>query len=302
MIVGAAQLLRERSVLFGLLADSVLWVLFFLVGVLGGSLTIVAEAVRGGLMILVEAYALAVLRRVHRGSLAGFDFGAGKLEVLCNLAIGLGMLGGAFWIAHGAATLIVEGRTEASPLGLALAACLNAVNTYVNAAAWLEVRAATGAGESVIMRAQLRARSVKLVSCAVVQTTLTAAAVTAEPVIAAWADAVGALVVAVVVATTSLRMLREGVPDLLDRAVDETTRRAALRALEDHRHRFADLGRIRSRRSGGAVFLEIALQFDAAMPVEEVDRRIGSVRASIEAAVPGADVAILAGPKPVVPA
>lgn len=291
--VGDAERLRERSVLFGLLADSAMWCLYMLVGVVGGSLTIVAEAIRGGLMILIEAYALLVLRRIHRGTLAGFDFGVGKLETVCNLAIALGMLGGALWIAQGAVALILAGHSDASPAALALAACLNAVNAFANYAAWWEMRTAARNGDSVIMRAQLQARTTKLVSSVLVQATLTVAAVTAEPVIAAWADALGALVVAAFITRTSLRMLGQGLPDLLDRAVDEATREAAVRALEPHRPGFAELGRIRSRRSGGAVFLEIAVCFDADLPLEEVDRRIEAMRAAIEAGVPGADVAIL---------
>jgi divalent metal cation (Fe/Co/Zn/Cd) transporter len=188
---------------------------------------------------------------------------------------------------------ILAGRTDASPVGLALAACLNAVNSFANYVAWVEVRAAERAGHSVIMRAQLRTRTTKLVASALVQITLTVAAVTAEPVIAAWADALGALIVAGFIARTSARMMREGLPDLLDRAVDEATREAAVRALEPHRPAFAELGRIRSRRAGGAVFLELAVRFDADLPLEEVDRRIEAMRAAIEAGVPGADVAIL---------
>lgn len=289
----AAAQQRERSVLFGLLADTAIWFVYVLVGTVGGSLTIIAEAIRGGLMILIEAYALLVLRRIHRGALEGFDFGAGKLEVMSNLAIGLGMLVGALWIAEEAAALILAERSDASPVGLALAACLNAVNSFTNYVAWLEVRAAERAGHSVIMRAQLRARTMKLIASAMVQVTLTVAAVTAEPAIAAWADALGALIVAGFVARSSLRMLREGLPDLLDRAVDEATREAAVHALEPHRSDFAELGRIRSRRAGGSVFLELTVRFDADLPLEEVDRRIDAMRVAIEAGIPGADVAIL---------
>src|SRR4051794_33423042 len=169
---------------------------FLLVGVLGGSLTIIAESIRGGLTLAIEAYSLIVMRRIHRGRIADFEFGAGKLEQMCNLAIALGMLGGSLWIADGAVGLVLRGRSEASPLGLALAACVGAVNNLVNFVAWDERRRAPRGGGSVIMQAQFRSRTTKLVAPAGVQGTMTVAAPPAEPVTAAWADGIGALFVA----------------------------------------------------------------------------------------------------------
>ena len=178
---------KERSLGFGLVADLHVWAALGVVGFLGGSLTSVAEWVRGGLMNAIEGYALLVLRRIHRGTLAEFEFGAGKLEQLCNLAIALGMLAGAAWIAYGAAGLLLQGESHGSPLGLALAAAIGAVNTLVNFVAWDEVRRAAGGDRSVIMRAQVQARRTKLVSSLVVQVSMTVAAATRDAVIAAWA-------------------------------------------------------------------------------------------------------------------
>ena len=67
-------------------------------GVIGGSLTITAEAIRVILMIAIEFFAFLVLRRIHRGILADLEYGTGKLEQIANLAIGIGMLGGSIWI------------------------------------------------------------------------------------------------------------------------------------------------------------------------------------------------------------
>jgi ferrous-iron efflux pump FieF len=123
---------------------------------------------------------------------------------------------------------------------------------------------------------------------------MTVAALAAEPVIAAWADAIGALLVASFILMTAIRMLRAGLPDLLDRLVDEATRCSVMQALEEHRGAFARCRHVRTRRSGSVVFLEIALGFDPALPLAEVDRRIARLQASIGAAIAGLDVSILA--------
>src|ERR1051326_3366120 len=92
------QRAEENSVRFGLAADCGLIIMMVLVGVLGGSLTLVAESIRAVLMILIEFFSFLVLRRIHRGELADLEFGTGKLEQIVNTLIGAAMLGGAIWI------------------------------------------------------------------------------------------------------------------------------------------------------------------------------------------------------------
>src|SRR5687767_444384 len=111
------QLAQEHSLRFALLADTAVLALFIPVGLLGGSLTIKAETIRFVLMMSIEVFALIVMWRLHRGKLHDMEFGGGKLEQIANVATGLGMLGGAAWIAS-QAMAIVSGHAEiGTPLG-----------------------------------------------------------------------------------------------------------------------------------------------------------------------------------------
>jgi divalent metal cation (Fe/Co/Zn/Cd) transporter len=289
----AVERARENAVALGTGCDLVLLAAYLTLGVLGGSLTILAEAIRGGLMLLVESYALVVLHRVHRGFVPVAEFGAGKLEVACNLLIAVAKVGAAAWIARNGLALILAGHSDVSPLGMALAASLGAVGLLANLIAFQVVRDATALGRSAIMNSQLIARRVKLRCSAAVLVTLTVAASAAEPVVAAWADAAGALIAAGLILVAAIRTIRVCLPDLLDRAVDAPTRAAVERGLARHGDAFAGLARLRARRSGTTVFVELALRFDPWLTVAEVDRRAALLAASIAAEVPGADVTIL---------
>jgi divalent metal cation (Fe/Co/Zn/Cd) transporter len=287
------QRARERSVAAAVIADAAISSVFVVVGVLGGSLTILAESIRCWLMLGIEIYSLAVMRRIHRNKLSEFDFGTGKLEQICNLLIAAGMILSALWIAHGAVGLAISGSSKASPLGLSLAAVSGAFNTLINFLAWGEMRAAAAQGRSVIMQAQLHARVTKLVSSAIVQLTMTLAALTGDPVVVAWLDSIGALFVAAYIMVTAVPMLRAGLPEMLDRSVDETTQLAVLRVLSEHDDLYAWLGRIRTRRSGAVVFVEIAIGLDAQLPLAEVDRRVDLLRTSFGHAIEGVDLSIV---------
>jgi len=290
--ITADQHAKERSILFAILADSAIVAAMIQVGVVGGSFTMVAEAMRASLMLAIEIFSLIVMRRIHRGVLTGFEFGAGKLEQVASLSIAVGMFGGAIWIAFGVLDIIAGERPLGTPFGLALAAMLGALNTWVNVIAWDAMRRAARSGGSVIMRAQLRARSVKLFSSLFVQATMTVAAVSLNDVIVAWADAIGSGFVALFIVINAVEMMRSGLPDLLDRAVEEGIQAAVNRALARHFSDYEHLDRVRSRRAGEQVFIEIALGFASNLALGEADRRVAALKSTLNEEIRRADISV----------
>jgi len=295
--ITAEQQAEERSLRFALVADGLILSLLVVVGVVGGSLTITAEAIRGILMALIELFAYLVMRRIHRGVLADLEFGTGKLEQIANLAIGFGRLGGSVWIVSKAFAIIAGERALGTPFGLALAAIAGALNASINILAWDAMRRAVRAESSLLMQAQLRARVVKLVSSLFVQVTMTIAALSADPVVVAGADAVGSLFVAVFIFVNAIGMLRSGIPDLLDRSAGKQVRDSIERALASHLGDYGRLQRLRSRRSGRVVFIELALGFEPGLSIAEVNRRIEALKEPLRRDIQNADVSVLALPQ-----
>src|SRR4051794_5011903 len=109
------QLVRERSIQIAMLLDGGLIALVLLVGIIGSSFTLIAECVRGTLMVCTELFSFIAMRRIHRGQLAEMEFGAGKLEQMTNLTIAAGMVFGAIWICSGAITFIMGDRQTGTP-------------------------------------------------------------------------------------------------------------------------------------------------------------------------------------------
>jgi ferrous-iron efflux pump FieF len=287
------QQAEESSVQFGLVVDFVLASLLLLSGILGGSLTVLAEGIRGGLMDLTELFALMVMRRIHRRQLADLEFGTGKLEQIANTVIGAAMLGSAIWIAAGAAAMLVGHRAIGTPLGLAMAAAAGAVNLYFNFVAWGRVRRAVRAESSLVMVGLLRARTVKLLASLFVLVTMTVAALAMDTGIVAWADAAGSLFVAGFIVINAVDMLSNGLADLLDRSAGRAVREAIDRALSGHAGDYGQLARVRSRRSGRVVFIELMLRFDPGLSIAEVNRRVDVLKQALGREIEHADVSIL---------
>jgi divalent metal cation (Fe/Co/Zn/Cd) transporter len=288
------QRLRERSVAIALALDAIMIAAYAMAALLAGSLTMLAELIRGLLMTIIEVAALIVMRRIHRGGTAVFEFGSGKLEQLVNLMIAGGLLGGALWIAVDVVKLVSGGEQHGRPVGFALAAIITAVNTYVNVLAWDGVRRAAQGGGSLIMQGQLQARIVKLVSSSCVMITLTIAALSSDGLVIMWADAIGALLVCGFIVHAAVGMIKSGLPDLVDLAVNEECQAAITRMLVKHYDSYDQLGHVRTRRAGDLVHVEIALGFRPDLTMGEVNARIDEMKANLQQEVGHADISILA--------
>jgi divalent metal cation (Fe/Co/Zn/Cd) transporter len=88
-------------------------------------------------------------------------------------------------------------------------------------------------------------------------------------------------------------MLRTGIPDLLDRSAGKTVRDTVDRVLAGSAGDYQRLDRLRSRRSGRVVFVEIVLSFDPGLTIAEVNRRIAALKQSMANEIAHADISIL---------
>jgi cation diffusion facilitator family transporter len=291
--ITANQRAKERSILFAIAMDSVMLATFIAVGILGGSLTIMAESLRGGLGLLLECFTLLVLRRIHRGVLVDMEYGSGKLEQVANFMIGASMLMASAWISWAVLRILTGQRTLGTPAGLAFAAMIGMVNVYVNVLAWDSVRRAAAGGSSLIVDAQVTLRRVKLATSVVVSISLTVAALSTDDVIVAWADSLGSLFVATYLVINAMSVLREAVPDLLDRSAGKEVQQVVKRALAAHSGHYTRLDRFRSRRSGRTTFIEIALGFDLTLTMAEAQRRMETIKDAIRQELEGVEISIV---------
>ncbi|NDA26887.1 MAG: cation transporter, partial [Verrucomicrobia bacterium] len=83
------------------------------------------------------------------------------------------------------------------------------------------------------------------------------------------------------------------VDDLMDATLGETTQLQILRQLVRHMDDYERLHKVRSRRSGSHIFVEVFLEFDSNLRMAEVETRIDRLRQAIAETIPGADVSIL---------
>jgi cation diffusion facilitator family transporter len=289
------QKAKEEAVLYTALADLAVFFLQIAFAITTQSLALLSEAIRNGLMLTIEFYAFLTLRAVHRDRLGKFRFGIGKLEQMCNLAIGASLLLSGLWIVRHVVQSFLFDQAAATPLGLATAAVIAAINLVINALGWFAMISAARSDDSAIFKGQLRARAVKLFSSLVVQTTMTIAALAKDPMIAAGLDGLGASFVAVLIVAIGFKMVWNCLPDLLDRSVPEDLAAEIQATLDEAAIAPNEIAHIRTRRAGSFPHIELTLTTTGCLWVRDFLQRAGRLDDQLRSQMPEADISIAFG-------
>jgi divalent metal cation (Fe/Co/Zn/Cd) transporter len=286
------QKAKEAAILYTTLADVAITLLTLIFAVITLSLTLIGEAARMTLM-MADVYSFLVLRAMHRDQLRKFRFGIGKLEQICNLSIGAALVVGGFWVAHRVVDTLLFGHVAASPLGLAMAAVVNAVNTLINALGWYAMVAAARHDDSAVYKAQLRSRKVSLIASLIVQATIPVAVLAKDPTVSTWLDGLGGTFVAWVMVSVGLKMVWECAPDLLDYPVPDRVRQRIDGVIATAGLAPGEPARIRTRRSGSVAQVELTLAPGHCLSLAEFNERAGRVQRMFESHVPEAELTVL---------
>ena len=233
----------ERAILL----DFVMYVAVVVAAVASGSLTMLAELPRATLLYSVEIIAWVMMRRAHRGKLAAFEYGIGKIERTIMVVIALGLLATAVFTLDTTIGRLDHPVVLPTP-ALVLAVVVASANFLVNAYCSGDFARANSCGRSLIIESQIRSRLVKTAASGVVVVVLVSATWLADPKAVTYVDAFGAVFVIGYMAVTAVQMLRESLPEVLDRALPEHEQLAILRIVARNFEDFEHLCRIRSRR------------------------------------------------------
>jgi divalent metal cation (Fe/Co/Zn/Cd) transporter len=233
----------------------------------------------------------------HRGRLDHYEFGVGKLERFIWVVVGFGMLLAAYWVAQAIFGALVSDEPPPSPLGLAIAAVVNAINVVINGLGLYVMLAASRDSRSGVFGVQVRARVVMLVVTAILQVTLTVAALVKDPAIALALDALGGALVVYVKITRGIDMIVQGLPALLDAPAAERVAgaiRRAVAAVIPPEHTLA----VRSRRSGDMVFAEAAVAEAAFPTVRSLRDAAAEIRRELNRQDTEIDLSVVVRPGP----
>ena len=282
---------KEAAVLGAIVLDSLVVTFFILVGIFSGSMTFISELIRCILLLIIEYASYIVLHRAHRGEFRDFEFGTGKIERIVNLLVAFGLCIACMYIFN--KIISIGEDTPMSTTNLLLAVVGADVNLIVNLYFTLAFIRVNRKESSVIISSQIKSRLAKTVASLIVLLVLILALWLPDPKSARIVDLLGSIFVLCYMLVIAVGLIKESLPEILDRTVPEPDHFQILRVLAAHFDQYDGFREYRTRRSGKDLFILLNLCFFRKTTLEQIEDRLAPIRQSLESELPGSKVTII---------
>lgn len=289
---------KKRAALSSVLAALGLTGMKLVVGLLSGSLGILAEAAHSGLDLVAAVITLIAVSVSDRPADEAHPYGHGKIENFSALIETVLLFITCAWIVTEAVRRIFFREVHVEPSLWAFLVIL--ISIFVDISRSRMLMRAAKKHDSQALEADALHFSTDVWSSAVVLGGLALVLIGQKlvPGRAAFlgrADAVAALGVAVIVLFVSYRLGKRTIDVLLDSAPDGLKDKIV--AAADEVEGVINPGHVRMRRSGARVFIDMTIEVDRNLSFERTHAIAEGVEAKIQALVPGADVVIHTDPR-----
>ncbi|SMF04434.1 cation diffusion facilitator family transporter [Desulfovibrio gilichinskyi] len=284
------QLDKESAVFWAIILDTTILTFLTIVGTLSGSMTALSEIVRFALLLSIEYISYVVLRRAHRGKFSEFEFGIGKIERITNLVVAFGLLLSSMYIFSK-----VISMTESAPIStnnLMLTIVGADLNLLVNYYFSIMFIRSNQTESSVIISSQISARIAKTVASFVVLGVLMLTLWIPDPKMARMVDLCGSLFLTVYMVIIAYGLIKESLPEILDRTIPEPDHYQILRILAENFDQYDGFSGYKARRAGKDLFILLKLCFFSTQTLEQIEARLQPVRKAFEAEMPGSSITI----------
>lgn len=286
-----ANRVKERTAVISLLTDGLQLIPSVIVAVLANSMTLYTD-IMGDLNVLFTNFMLwLILRRMRRGMGVHYDYGTGKVENLvtvigaCVLILSLG------YVVYTAVARLfspVQLQTEATLLGALVMSFAAVLYGFL----WFRNYRISQIHPSPIADLQWRVpMSNALISVALLLV-LGAMVIFRRSAWSIYIDPVVSLIMSAFILCTFFGVIKTSFFDLLDRTLEERHQMTITRELAQFFEEYRHFHGVRSRRTGGRIFIEIFLEFDPQRSVGEIQAVAARLRQSIQEKIPHSAVSI----------
>ncbi|MBP7866223.1 MAG: cation diffusion facilitator family transporter [Acidobacteria bacterium] len=283
---------RENSVFLNFIIDLVLMLPDLAAAIISGSLTLWSDVIKCMNELTATFLSWIVIRKIGRGRHPHYDYGPGKLESLACMVVALIMVLSVGLVIFNAVMRILK-PAPLEPLGVWMGVVFMAAGMGVNGWLWLKNYRLARTEYSPVMESQWRLFRVKTLSDASAFVALLVTLLFEGQPWVDHVDAAASLVIAVFLSYTVIGVLSQAVDDLLDKTIEESMQIVILKELVDFFEEYCSFERIRSRRAGPSVYIEIHLGFDGTKTLSEVQAVIDRIRANLEGKIRGSHVTVI---------
>ncbi len=281
---------KERSVRTGWLLGLIGLFPAVVSVVIGHSTTILADFFKTACETFANFLAWLSLRRVAQGKTGVYQYGYGKLENLSSLTVAGAMIIAFTVILYG----VIDRLRHPAPVGQVWLGLLTTSIAFVlNVWLWLKNHRLARKDPSPIMESQWRLFRTKAINNISVISILGLSALLRRYPWSFYIDPVGSLIVAGFLLSSAYGVASASVYDLMDRTLEEALQFIILQELAAYFDEYERFHGVRSRKSGGDVYVELFLEFDGNRKMAEVQRVINDMKVSLEQKIQNSHVSVV---------
>ncbi|HYI99437.1 MAG TPA: cation diffusion facilitator family transporter [Thermoleophilaceae bacterium] len=282
----AADGRKTRAAALSIASNSLLIALKLVAGVITGSIAIITEAIHSSIDLLASVIAFVSVRKAGEPADADHPYGHDKIENLAAVIEGMLILVGAGVIVFESVRRLLDPpEVESLGLGIAVIGFSMVANVFVSAYLYRQARAT----ESPALEADGAHLRTDAITSAGVLIGLVLVAVTDIE----WLDPLTALVVAVAIVISGLRILSRSSRVLVDEILPEHELAAIRGALDEYgAEEVAGYHKLRARRAGSRRYVDLHVQFRAGTTLDRAHQVSHELQGEIGTRLRGADVLI----------
>ncbi len=282
---------KSGAAALSIVSNSFLIAIKLAAGAITGSIAILTEAIHSLIDLVASVVAFVSVRKADEPADADHPYGHQKVESLAAAIEGMLILVGAGVIVFEATRRLAIGA-EVDELGIGIAVMGFSVvaNLIVSGVLSHQAKAHESPaleGDAAHLRADALTSAGVLVGLLLVELTGIVAF-----------DSITALIVAAAIVVAGVRILRRSSGVLVDEALpDEEMDRIETAIAKARTEEVAGYHKLRARRAGAHRYIDLHVQYRSGTSLERAHELAHLMRASIEAAMPGAEVLIHAEPE-----
>ena len=273
---------RQRLALGSLLAGILISAGKLTLGILIGSLAMISDAIHSTADVVAAVITLIAIKVSDLPADASHNYGHGKIENLSAFGESLILILTAAGIGYASVVRLLQPERLVDAPAAAMAIALMAVVLLITGYRAIRLVRSYATQRSSALRANLLHFTLDVISALVVLLSLVLDQLTHK----LWIDPVGALLIALIILAAAIRLAKQSIDVLMDRAPAglESRLQEAIRRVPG----VSEVPRVRARQSGSQRFVDATIVVPADLTLEESHR----IATSVELAADGVDESI----------
>lgn len=284
---------RERMFFRFFVIDVFVVAIRIAVAVLSNSMAMYATAAKSIISIITAFITWISLRLSGRRENDSYNYGLGKMESLSSIIKGSALLISFAIIVYTSISRLYL-PVYMGGHGAAIAIGFSFFFTCGNIYRWLRLRKVMSADErSPVLISQYKATNASIIVNAGSFLAVSLSVLLSGYAWAGYIDPVVSILLSGFILLNAYMIMSSSMGDLLDRSADESIQLIIMGSLAEFFDEYTQVLGIRSRKSGGTLFVEIELEFDSSRSLGDIQAVVDKMQRGLEGKITNSRITII---------